>query len=214
MIDPGFSLFGSFWQALGWPLRRLGEVMGISPNLVLSFDRPFNNAVIGEATFIMLPLDVRRQHWWGDTRPLEDCAIRLRLQGERELNNRLGVWYSSNANHFYEPHIRIFEGYARFDIPLVVQHCRESYWHDDATAGTYLADLSFMNPNLTDCVKLKEGRFHLDVDVVAGPKIRATSRWLIMVETMRLGIGRAWSDVTNLSEGEIIWFRLEPQQEP
>lgn len=191
-----------------WPLRKLGEAVGISPNLRISFGCPVNAGEV-DVSFIQLPVIVDRQRWWGATKAIDHCGIRLRVRTEGWPDDeRPGVWFDDSGRDYCSKHITLFEGgYSRFDIPLVVQHVRDSYWHDDARRGTYLADMVFMYPHRLGGMKLNPALYRIGVDIIAGPKILATSEWIVNVTSApSVSIERAFSEV---GWNESIWFRLQ-----
>ena len=203
-----------FLQLPLWPLRALARAMGISPDLVVTFDDPpFDNADESAAVFLMLPVTVRRQRWRGDTKPIEHCTVRLRFRGEIE-DARQGVWYDYPAPHHCKTETTLFEGYTRFDIPILIQHIRDSYWHAGTPSGTYLADVPFMYEHLIGGMRLKPGLFWLGVDVIAGRKILAASDWIIAVTNApSIYIERAWTDLSTVQDAKPLLFRPTPEKE-
>jgi hypothetical protein len=191
-------------------LQQVARLMGITPELVIVFDAPEDIADEGSAAFLQLPVSVQRRRWWGETKPIEHCGVRFRLRTEGWADRESpGVWFDDNARHYSVTHKTLFEGgYARFDIPFIIQHVRESYWHDDAIPGTYLADLPFMFSSRLGGVTMLPAVYQIGVDLIAGAKILASCEWVVIVTCVpSLGIERAFTDVRSISDSTLRWFR-------
>jgi hypothetical protein len=192
-----------------WLARLIGRAVGITPDLLVGFDDPVNTADEPDAVFLHLPVSIQRGRWWGATKPIEHCGVRIRVRTQGWADRESpGVWFDDSARHYCVTHRTLFEGYARFDIPLLVQHIRESYWHPDAKPGAYIADFPFMFPDRMGGVRLLPAVYQIGVDLIAGPRILASSEWVVIVTAApSLAIERAFTDVKNISDSKRLWFR-------
>ena len=195
------------WQILGWLASKPAKWLGITPDPRLTFGDPFDHAVEENVSFVHLPLRVERQRWKGEVRKVENCGVRIRLRCPGDSLERQGVWESSIPPRF-ATHITLFEGYATFNVPLIVQYSRRSYWRNDVGAGTYLADLNFMDDARIDIVRLNGDVFFLGVDVIAGARIVASSEWVVAVANTSLSFEHAFASARSLAEVARINFQL------